>query len=311
MITTIDKLFEVSYGQIEYENKTPLEGLEGNNLLISSKGDDNGVYGFYDIENYYSAPIISIPRTGTIGHAFVQLKDCSIDNNCLLLKPKKNLSVEELFQIAFQLRLNKWKYKYGRQITPERIKKQEIILIQPKIKYNELVENQLPKAINKKTIEPFKEIRLVPVTDLCVISKKTALPQNAMSDGNTPYVTTTFKNNGISNWVSDEPNNKAKCLTVALNGSCGETFFQFDDFITSGDNAVLNLKKEYNPYLLLYIGKMIEREQWRYNYYRKLNMTKLKKMKIPVPYTNNKIDIKYIQKVIENCYGFNELKKFL
>ncbi|MBI3273814.1 MAG: restriction endonuclease subunit S [Candidatus Colwellbacteria bacterium] len=311
MFTTIGKLFYIEYGQKEYENKEPLEGNDGNGILISSKGDDNGVFGFFDIEDYYRAPLIAVPRVGTIGQAFVQEKDCSVDNNCMVLIPRKKLSKEELFQIAFQIRLNKWKYRYGRQITPERLATQEISLIDSKIDYNNLSQKLLPKRRAKVKIRENKNIKLVKIIDLCEISKKVAVPQNAMEPDGTPYVTTTSKNNGVSDWVGEEPNAKGRCLTVALNGSVGEVFFQFDDFITSGDNAVLTPKNEYNPYLLFYIGYMIKNHQWRYNYYRKLNLKKLEKMMIPVPYDNGGIDLNQIESVVENSYGFDELKKYL
>ncbi|MFQ5572726.1 MAG: restriction endonuclease subunit S [Nitrosopumilaceae archaeon] len=160
-------------------------------------------------------------------------------------------------------------------------------------------------------IKENKNIKLVKVSDVCEVSKRFAVPQNAMDEDGTPYVTTTSKNNGVSNWVNEEPNAKGKCLTVALNGSVGETFFQFDDFITSGDNAVLTLKTEYNPYLLFYIGYMIRNHQWRYNYYRKLNLKKLKNMLLPIPYDGKSIDLDQIEKIVRNSYGFDELKKYL
>lgn len=311
MITTIGQLFKIEYGQKEYHNKEWLEGTEGKNILISSKGDDSGIFGFFDIDNYYKAPVITVPSTGTVGQAFVQDEDCSVDDNCLVLIPQKKLSQEELFQIAFQIRLNKWKYRYGRQITPERLAIQKISLIEIKISYSKLSKNFLPKKGKKVKILENKNIKLIKIIDLCDIQKKTALPQNALEENGTPYVTTTSKNNGISNFVNEEPNTKAKCLTVALNGSVGETFFQFDDFITSGDNAVLTLKEKYNPYLLFYIGAMIKNHQWRYNYYRKLNLSKLKKMTIPTPYKNGNVDIDYIEKIVKNSYGVEELKKYL
>jgi len=311
MLTTIGKLFDIEYGQKEYENKEPLEGNDGNGILISSKGDDNGVFGFFDIEDYYKAPFITVPRVGTIGQAFAQEKDCSVDNNCMVLIPHKKLSKEELFQIAFQIRLNKWKYRYGRQITPERLATQEISLIDSKIDYNNLSQKLLPKKRAKIKIRENKNIKLVRVIDLCEISKKVAVPQNAMEPDGTPYVTTTSKNNGVSDWVGEEPNAKGKCLTVALNGSVGEVFFQFNDFITSGDNAVLTLKTKYNPYLLFYVGYMIKNHQWRYNYYRKLNLKKLEKMLIPIPYNNGEIDLSQIESIVKNSYGFDELKKYL
>ncbi|MEA3463952.1 MAG: restriction endonuclease subunit S [Patescibacteria group bacterium] len=311
MITTIGKLFKIEYGLKEFENKEPLEGSEGKNMLISSKGDDNGVYGFFNIKNYYKAPFITVPRVGTIGQAFVQGKSCSADNNCMVLIPKKKLSSEELFQVAFQIRINKWKYRYGRQITPERLASQKIKLVRIKINYSDFSQKLLPKKSSKIKVEENINIKLTRVSDLCDIVKKTALPQNALESNGTPYITTTSKNNGVSNFVNEKPNAKAKCLTIALNGSVGETFFQFDDFITSGDNAILTLKEDYNPYFLFYIGVMIKNHQWRYNYYRKLNLTKLKKMLIPVPYKNDGVDLEYIEKIVKNSYGFNDLKKYL
>ncbi len=146
---------------------------------------------------------------------------------------------------------------------------------------------------------------------LCIVNKKTALSQNQLEKGETPYVTTSSLNNGISGFFDESPNFNGKCITVALNGSVGETFFQFDPFITSGDNAVLTLKDEYNPYLLFYISTMIRSHKWRYNYYRKLNLGKLKKMTIPMPYKDNIIDINYIENVVKNSYGFNELEQYL
>ena len=313
MITTIEKLFSIRYGQKEYHNKEWLEGNEGENILISSKGDDNGIYGFFNIKNYYKAPFITVPSTGTIGQAFVQEKDCSVDDNCLVLIPQNKLNKEELFQVAFQIRLNKWKYKYGRQITPKRLVEQKIKLTKIKISYKDFCDRLIPEEKKRRKIKINKDVRWVKLANLCNIEKKTALPQNQMGlKGKTPYVTTSSKNNGVSNFVNEEPNTKAKCLTVALNGSVAETFFQFDDFITSGDNAVLTLKNNYNPYLLIFIGFMIERQNWKYNYYQKLSLRKLKNFQIPIPFDKKgNIDLKYIKSLIKNSFGFNRLKKYL
>ena len=310
MITTIGQLFKIEYGQKEYHNKEWLEGTEGKNILVSSRGDDSGVFGFFEIENKFKAPVITVQGYGTIGQAFVQEYDCSVDDHLLVLIPKDKLTMEELYQVAFQIRLDKWRYRYGRGITPDRLSIQKISLIESKLSYDKLSKKFLPEKSKKIKVLENKNVKLIKVNDLCNIQKKTALPQNALEENGTPYVTTTSKNNGISNFVNEEPNTKAKCLTVALNGSVGETFFQFDDFITSGDNAVLTLKEKYNPYLLFYIGAMIKNHRWRYNYYRKLNISKLKKMTIPTPYKNGSIDIDYIEKIVKNSYGFEELKKF-
>lgn len=310
MMTTIKDLFEVSYGDTEYESKANLD--EGNTILISSKGDDNGVYGFYDIPVNYKAPYITIPRTGTIGQAFLQLTNSTANSDCLILIPKKKFSVEQLLQVVFQIRLNKWKYKYGRKITPKRIKQQEVILENLNVNFDKMVRKLTPKEKPKEKIQENKNIQIMKVKDLCEIKKKTAIPQNAMNlNGNVPYVTTSSMNNGVSQFADEEPNFEGKCLSVAMNGSVGEVFFQLDDFITSGDNAVLTIKDGYSPYLLLFIGTLIRNHQWRYNYYRKMSSDKLKNLELPIPMKNENVDLEYIENIVKNAYGFEEVKRYL
>lgn len=311
MIITIKELFDVKYGQKEFHNKELLEEDSGNNILISSKGIDNGLYGFFDINTKYKAPFITVPSTGSIGEAFVQLKDCCVDDNCLVLIPKEKLDIETLYQIAFQIRLNKWKYKYGRQITPKRLKLHNIRIEKVKIKFKELFNKLLPKPSSKQEIKENKNFKLVKVKDLCNISKKTALPQNVVSmDGNIPYVSSSSKENGVVFFTDEEPNFKGKSLTVAKDGNDGYSFYQPFDFITSLHNYVLTTKINDN-YLLIYIGAIIKKFSYCYNHYFPLNPHRLKNMRIPVPYKDEKIDLEYIKNIVKNSYGYNELKEFL
>jgi len=309
MIIKIEKLFKVNYGQKEYESKENLDN--GENILISSKGEDNGTYGFFDIRNNYKAPFITVPRTGTIGQAFVQLNDCSVDNNCLVLIPKESLDVETLCQVAFQIRLNKWKYMYGRQITPKRLKLHNIRIEKTKINFKDLFNKLLPKPSPKQKIKENRNFKWVKVKDLCNISKKTALPQNVVSrEGDVPYVSSSSKENGVVFFTDEEPNFKGGSLTVAKDGNDGYSFYQPFNFLTSLHNYVLTTKNG-NKYLLFYIGALIKKFSYCYNHYYPLNPHRLKNMKIPTPYKNGDVDVEYLEKIVRNSYGFNELKKYL
>jgi hypothetical protein len=223
------------------------------------------------------------------------------------------MSLEQLYQVAFQIRKFKWRFCYGRKITPHRLNKEKIKIEKLKISYKKYQKKLMPKKqIEIKIIENNK-IKLVSLPDLCNIERRSAIPQNAMDlNGKIPYVTTSSKDNGVSEFVNEEPNAKGKCLSVALNGSCGQTFFQTDDFITSGDNAILTLKGEYNPFLLFYIGFQVYKQRWGFNYYRKLSEGRLRKFNIPMP-LNEKgdYDLEYIEKLVKNCYGYKELNKYL
>lgn len=229
----------------------------------------------------------------------------------LVLLPRKNMTDEELYSYAAQINLQKWRFSFSRMAIQRRITNIELKRYVPKYSIkNKRVSIFSTKQIIKQNIEK-KELQIDKLSKYCNIFKKTALPQNQLESGLIPYVSTSSKNNGISDLVDEDPNFKGKCLTVALNGSVGEVFFQFDDFITSGDNAVLTLKEKYNPHLLFYIGAMIKNHQWRYNYYRKLNLTKLKKMQLAIPLKNGEVDLEYIEKIVKNSYGYNEVKRFL
>lgn len=226
----------------------------------------------------------------------------------LVLLPRHEMSEEELYSYASQLNLQKWRFSFSRMVISRRIEKMSLKKYIPEISIFEEKQKLIPSKKQKKEIDKYNILKLDSVLNYCNIDKKTSIPQGQMENGNTPYVTTSSKNNGVSGFVDEESNFKGKCLTVALNGSVGETFFQFENFITSGDNAVLTLKNDYNPYLLLYIGSMIRKHKWRYNYYRKLNLAKFKKMQIPMPFKNEvELDLDYIENIVKNSYGFKKI----
>lgn len=299
----IGELFDIVYGQRKYHNKEWLEGDEGQNILISSKGEENGVYGFYNIENKFKAPVITVQGYGTIGQAFVQEYDCSVDDHLLVLIPKEKMEIFDLYQVAYQIRLEKWKYKYGRGITPSRLETQIVYIQDLEKKSKELEKRITPIDTPKEEIIENKNIVWQKLTDLCNVDRKYYfyLNQINLDEDKTPYVTTTEKNNGVSVFCGEEAIAQAKQITIALDGKCGEAFFQIVDFISGEKTAILNSE---NKYLLIYIGACIKILSWKFHYGRKLSMSRLKNMEIPVPFKENKIDLEYIEKIVKNSYGF-------
>jgi hypothetical protein len=68
-----------------------------------------------------SPPFVTVPRTGSIGEAFVQLTPCGVTSDCLVLMPKAGTTIEDLFIAAAKIRHEKWRFNYGRKITPSRL----------------------------------------------------------------------------------------------------------------------------------------------------------------------------------------------
>lgn len=117
---SLGRLFDIYYGMKDLHSK---EGLvSGESMVVSSKGTDNGCFGFYNYPNLIQPPFISSPGTGSIGEASVQLFACGVTDDCVLLFPRAGTAPEELWTAAATIRRENWRFHYGFKLTPDRIK---------------------------------------------------------------------------------------------------------------------------------------------------------------------------------------------
>ena len=112
-------LFDTYYGLQAIESR---EGIpSGRTLIISPTEGYNGCYGWLEFAPALKPPFITVARTGSIGETFVHLEPCAPNSDCLVMLPRAEMSVPDLFLAASSIRLDKWRYNYGRKITPSRI----------------------------------------------------------------------------------------------------------------------------------------------------------------------------------------------
>ena len=119
---TVGGIFDIYYGQTELESKKGIPS--GDMPVISSSGLDNGCHGFYDLSDICplsKPPFVTVPRTGSIGQAFVQLIPCAATSDALVLLPKSGTDISDMFISAQIIRMEKWRFNYGSKITPARI----------------------------------------------------------------------------------------------------------------------------------------------------------------------------------------------
>lgn len=304
MKTVIGQLFDIQYGEKEYHNKEWLDGNEGKTVLISSKGEDNGVYGFFAIEAKYNAPFISVPSTGTVGQAFVQEKDCSVDDNCLVLIPKEKLSKEALYEVAYQIRINSWKYKYGRQITPLRLSKQIINLTSLKKDWNAYEKSITPESLSKRqNIKP-KLIKQIKLKDLFFVKKGQGSYLEKLDIGNTPVVSTKTGDNGVCGFFDIAPLFKKYCITIGRI-ECNPRVQLLDFSTVPDDMFVLIPKKTVTPEFIFYVASVIKLDGWKFNYSRKVTKERLDEIILNMPIQKDGFDLKYIVQVAASSYGYN------
>jgi type I restriction enzyme M protein len=113
--------FDILYGLGEIESR---EGIPpGKTLIISPTEQYNGCDGWLEFGTVLKPPFITVARTGSIGEAFVHLEPCAPNSDCLVLIPRSKgaASPARLLLAASAIRLEKWRYNYGRKITPQRL----------------------------------------------------------------------------------------------------------------------------------------------------------------------------------------------
>lgn len=111
--------FDIFYGMKELHSR---EGMvPGKSLIISPTEEYNGCYGWLDFTQLIEPPFVTVAQTGSIGEAFVQLEPCAVNDDCLVLLPKPNVSEATLVLAAATLHAEKWRFSYGRKLTPQRI----------------------------------------------------------------------------------------------------------------------------------------------------------------------------------------------
>lgn len=118
---TIGAWFDLFYGQKELHSR---DGIPpGETLIISPTEQYNGTYGWLTFSNLIAAPFVTVAQTGSIGEAFVQTEPCGVNDDCLILLPcqESDLSPARLFIAAAVIRLEQWRFSYGRKLTPSRI----------------------------------------------------------------------------------------------------------------------------------------------------------------------------------------------
>lgn len=304
--------FSLHYGQKELHNKENLD--DGNALLVSSQATDNGCYGFFDAKPKYKPPFITVPSTGSIGEAFVQMYPCAVDDNCLVLEPKCELFIEYLFYIAFRVRTQKWRYRYGRQITPDRLAQLEVIPpedFKADISYEHLAHSLYPKREHHSyNLETALATRMFQITELFELQRGHFHAIDRLEEGIYPTISRVSDNNGVVGFYNKPV--KAKVFPkgiITVSTVTGDAFVQQTPFIAT-DNVVMCIpKRPLRISTLLYIVTLLNKVKWRYSYGRQCYKGNFRKTVLSLPVINDDvIDEDYIEGLVTSLPYWDEYK---
>lgn len=131
---------------------------------------------------------------------------------------------------------------------------------------------------------------------------------NEYEDGDTPYVSATNNNNGISEIISLQAEFSKNTITTEKVNCCA--FYQCENFCATSDVNILSAKFKMNKYIGLFIATIINfDENYRWNYGRQCRIGDTKKINIKLPAKkdeNGKFvpDLDYMENYIKSLpYG--------
>jgi hypothetical protein len=234
-------------------------------------------------------------------HAPPFIGDGRSGNGLVILEPKNELNLKQLAYVASYINIAlRWRFSWYRQTTADRIRRLPF-------NFTDIPEAEFPVAesLPPYTMKQHQEVRLEfePFTleSLFEIVPGEYHSVSRLDPGQVPVISCGDENNGIIGFFDIDPSNiHSPGMTIAFNGLPLTTKRHPYLFGAKDDVAVCKPKKTLRPTTQFFIQLMLNRERWRYSFYRKCYHEKLSRFKVLLPVKNSEIDEDSIQAIVEN-----------
>lgn len=302
-----------------------LHTADGTGFLHYSPGDtayvtnglrDNGVVGFVrpkPKDTVYTFVGIAV---SAFCEATVQIPPFIARGNggsgLAVLEPIRPMNANQLAYVAAYINTQlRWRFSWSRVATVDRLKSLEIPAIgSSPIRYE--VKGLIPPRTEHPKLSwkaNFREFRL---DDIFVLQPGNYHNASELPEGDIPLISCGDSDNGIMGFVSvPEEHIFSARLTIAFNGmNTLTTKFHPYPFAAKDDVAVCFPRRDsIRASTLFFIQLMMAREKWRYNYYRKCFMEKLKLQSVALPAKKGQIDEDTIEAVVKSSPYWGYLEK--
>jgi hypothetical protein len=286
-VKRVRELFDIQYGHSLSLNKLTETDSEHGVAFVSRTARNNGVSAWVeritDVEPLSEGLLtVSLRSRNHPLATFVQPRPFYCGYHIFVLRPKKEMSLEEKLWWANCIEANRYRYNFGRQANRSLAN-----LELPDAAAEWVAELKAPtfertsgEVAAERPTATWGRYRLGEFFEL--YRGHNILKRN-MGSGDTAYVSASALNNGVSAWINEEPDFQGGQLTVCSNGSVGQSFYQADPFIASGDVTVLVPKFDMSETLGLFLSTIITAERYRFNYGRKWVTSRMRDSEIHLP----------------------------
>ena len=305
----VSELFDIKYGiNLELDALERSDDADAVNFVARTSENNGVVARVKRIPGKEPQPagILTCASGGRVLSTFVQNKPFYSGRDLYLLIPKKEMSLEEKLFYCHAIKMNAYRYSYGRQANktlkninlppvPSWLKKYVVDFtpIMTKIKHTDL-----PLDTTK-----WKTFTISTLFDISLASGD--LQKNDLQTQGAPLVSATTNNNGIIGKVSDGTDNDSNKFTgnqLTTDMFCN-SFYQGKDFyaVSHGRVNIMKPKFKLNKYIGMFISTIINKEQYRFAYGRAVYSSVLGNLVIKLPVASDgNPDWKYMEKYIKS-----------
>lgn len=293
----IGKLFDFYRGKEAAPNRVP----DGNIPFISETRENNGMVKFASSEHIFPGKSITV-SVNYASTVLYQEKDFCASVNIIVLHNDELTVNVGLFLAAVISKLHQ-KYSYNDKVSAFKLKQESIKLpvdssdnpdwqymdsyIAKRAALAHKYVSELAKAKDKPellNVNGWKEFKLSSMFDICYGS---FVPKKDRGT-KTPFITTSSENNGISYYVDSNPMFRSDALTVASDGSVGETFYHDEPFSAGNIVVVLephdDVRAKWTPKSALFIATCIRKyAQIRHSWTDKYSVNRVRNTILPLP----------------------------
>jgi hypothetical protein len=222
-------------------------------------------------------------------------------NGVAVLQPKASMTTAQMAYIAAYINMAvRWRFNWYRQTTVKRIESLTVPDTFPDTIHFD-VASELPFA----TLHEGPAWNAVDFSPRTIGSLYELVPGEyhslaALGDGPVPVVSCGDADNGISAYCSVPSYLHRSRLTIAFNGMNTLTAkYHPYQFAAKDDVAVCEPREPLKVTTQLFIAVMLNRERWRYSYYRKCFIEKLERVQILLPSKDGLLDEATVASVME------------
>ena len=309
----LKNIFDIQYGnQFDFSKMDVSENDNGTNF-ISRSSQNNGfvakVERYKDVEPF-EAGLITVTMGGSyLLASFVQSAPFYTAQNIKVLRPKKNLTIEEKLFYCSAIEHNRFRYHSHSREANTTFDDIFVPSLDELPKYVQKKQNY-DMFLQKPFLDKKPEINVnnwkwFKIADIFLLEKcKCSNATELLEEGNDiAYIGAKKKENGFMKNVLLVPTlvTKGNCIIFIGDGqgSVGYCTYQPIDFIgsttlTAGYSLFLN---QYNA---LFLVAILDMERYRYSFGRKYGYKVVKETKIKLPAKNGQPDFEFMENYIKS-----------